>query len=155
MSQTHTTLFMLGQNGASLPPVGGETATNGAATVPGAGPAAGPGAGAGTRSSGGIDSIVWLVMILVLAMIVFTSMAQRRERKKKDALLNSVKKHDRVQTIGGIIGSVVEVKTNTVVLKVDESSNTRMTFARSAIQQVLKEAPDGLEAEREPSSSTR
>jgi preprotein translocase subunit YajC len=154
MSEFHTPLFMLGQSGASMPPVGGESSTGGTTTAPGSGAAGGPGAGGG-RPSAGIDSFVWIVMLLVLGMIVFTTMAQRRERKKRDALLSSVKKHDRVQTIGGIIGSVVEVKSNTVVLKVDESSNTRMTFARSAIQQVLKEAPDALETERETSSSSK
>ncbi|NIN75018.1 MAG: preprotein translocase subunit YajC, partial [Xanthomonadales bacterium] len=33
--------------------------------------------------------------------------------------------------------SIVEVNPDSVVLKVDESANTRITFARSAIQQVL------------------
>ncbi len=47
-----------------------------------------------------------------------------------------------MQTIGGVIGSVVEVKPDYVVLKVDESSNTRITFSRSAIQQILTAAPD-------------
>jgi preprotein translocase subunit YajC len=37
-----------------------------------------------------------------------------------------------------VIGSVVELDADTVVLKVDESSNTRMTFARDAVQQVLE-----------------
>ena len=49
-----------------------------------------------------------------------------------------MKKHDRVRTIGGVIGAIVEVKSDTVVLKVDESSNTRMTFSRDAVQQVLE-----------------
>ena len=52
-------------------------------------------------------------------------------------MLNAIKKHDKVQTIGGVLGAVVEIKPDTVVLKVDESSNTRITFARSSIQQVL------------------
>ena len=37
-----------------------------------------------------------------------------------------------------VIGAIVEVKSDTVVLKVDESSNTRMTFSRDAVQQVLE-----------------
>ena len=52
-------------------------------------------------------------------------------------MLGGIKKHDTVRTIGGVIGSVVEVKPETVVLKVDESSNIRMTFARDAIQQII------------------
>ena len=79
-------------------------------------------------------------------MILFSFMGQRRDRKKRQAMISAVKKHDRVQTAGGIIGSIVELKPDTVVLKVDEASNTRITFARSAIQQVLTTSPEsGLE----------
>lgn len=89
----------------------------------------------------GFNILLLLLPILVL-MVVFSAMGSRRERKKREALLSAIKKHDRVQTIGGVIGSVVELKPDTVVLKVDENSNLRMTFARSAIQQILKEAPE-------------
>jgi hypothetical protein len=36
----------------------------------------------------------------------------------------------------------VEVKPDTIVLKVDESSNTRITFARSAVQHILQSKGD-------------
>jgi preprotein translocase subunit YajC len=83
-----------------------------------------------------------LLLLLVVGMILFSVLGQRRDRKKREAMIKAVKKHDRVQTIGGVIGSIVEVKSNTVVLKVDESSNTRITFARSAVQQVLTAGSD-------------
>ena len=67
---------------------------------------------------------------LILVMILFSVFGQRKERKKREALLSSVKKHDRIRTIGGVIGSVVELNDDTVVLKVDESSNTRMTLCK-------------------------
>ena len=42
---------------------------------------------------------------------------------------------------------VVEIKNDRVILKVDEASNTRMTFARSAVQQVLSgDAEDKVDA---------
>ncbi len=89
---------------------------------------------------GGSGFLVVLVLMFV-AMIAFSFMGQRRDRKKREAMISAVKKHDKVQTVGGVIGSVVEVKTDTIVLKVDESANTRITFARSSIQQVLTSAP--------------
>jgi preprotein translocase YajC subunit len=55
-------------------------------------------------------------------------------------MLSSIKKNDSVRTVGGIIGSVVEVKPDVVVLKVDENSNTKVTVARSKIEAVLKES---------------
>ena len=48
-----------------------------------------------------------------------------------------LKKNDRVQTIGGIIGTVVSTKGDEVTLRVDESNNTKLTLVRKAIQHVL------------------
>ena len=83
-----------------------------------------------------------VIFAVIVMMFAFTMMGQRRDRKKKEAMLGAVKKHDRVQTIGGVIGSIAEVNADSVVLKVDESANTRITFARSAIQQVLTASED-------------
>jgi preprotein translocase YajC subunit len=55
-------------------------------------------------------------------------------------MLAAIKKNDSVRTVGGIIGSVVEVKPDVVVLKVDENSNTKITVARSKIEAVMKES---------------
>jgi preprotein translocase subunit YajC len=102
----------------------------------------GPGApgipGTAAPSTSPFDgNMLWLIMLFLGAMILFSMMGTRRERRKREAMLSLIKKHDRVQTIGGMIGSVVEIKPDTIVLKVDESSNTRITFTRAAIQQVL------------------
>ncbi len=91
----------------------------------------------GATAQPGLMNWFPLLIFVFVAMILFSFLGQRRDRKKKKAMINAVKKHDRVQTVGGVIGSVVELKPDTVVLKVDETSNTRITFARSAIQQVL------------------
>ena len=62
---------------------------------------------------------------------------QRREQRKRDELVNSLKKNDRVVTIGGIIGSVANVSADgkDVTVKVDD--NTRIKFLRTSIQSVL------------------
>lgn len=93
---------------------------------------------------GGSDMMTMMLPLLaIMALLIFFSFrGQRKERKRRDALLSAVEKHDKVQTIGGIVGSVVEIKPTTIVLKVDESSNTRMTFAKSAVQQVLTETTE-------------
>ncbi|MDG2021871.1 MAG: preprotein translocase subunit YajC [Phycisphaerales bacterium] len=91
----------------------------------------------GPADAGG-SLLMFMFLPLILVMILFSVFGQRKERKKREALLSSVKKHDRVRTIGGVIGAVVEIKPDTILLKVDESSNTRMTFSRDAVQQVLE-----------------
>ena len=83
-----------------------------------------------------------MLLLFLVMMILFTVLGQRRDKKKRQVMLGAVKKHDRVQTVGGVIGSIVEVKPDTIVLKVDESTNTRITFARSSIQHVLTDGPE-------------
>lgn len=104
--------------------------------------------GTGPTRPGGIEPLFLMVMLVVLGMIVFSMMGQKRDRKKREAMISAIKKHDRVQTIGGVIGSVVEIKPDYVVLKVDESSNTRITFSRSAIASVLSASPEPAGAGR-------
>jgi len=98
---------------------------------------------AGASSSGPFGpSFMFIMLGAIVLMIIVSSIGPRRERKRREALINSVRKHDQVQTSGGIIGSIVELKPDHVVLKVDESANIRITFARSAIQQVLTPRTD-------------
>ena len=140
-------LLLIGQDNQAAPATGGAPAGGNTAANPGGGTGTvAPGGNVpptGTGRGGGFEQQLFLmVMLLVLGMIVFSIMGQKRDRKKREALISSIKKHDRVQTIGGVIGSVVEVKPDYIVLKVDESSNTRITFSRSAIAQVLTAAPE-------------
>ncbi len=127
LANTYGCMLMLAQDGA-MPLTGGG--------------GAGGGNGTGTTGGGGsapplLDSFLPMVLLFVVVIIVFSIFSQRKEKKRRDAMLGGIRKHDTVQTIGGVVGSIVEVKDDQVVLKVDESSNTRITFARSAIQQVL------------------
>ena len=48
-------------------------------------------------------------------------------------MVQSLRKNDRVRTIGGIIGTVVDVKDDEVTLKIDESNNTKIKILSSAI----------------------
>jgi preprotein translocase subunit YajC len=100
------------------------------------------GAAGGGTAAAPADGFLFMLLPLILVMVLFSVFGQRKERKKREAMLGSIKKHDRVRTIGGVIGSVVEIKPDTVVLKVDESSNIRMTFTRDAVQQVLESSDD-------------
>jgi preprotein translocase subunit YajC len=125
----HGSLLTFGQD---APPLGRQG--TGVTTAPGGT----GGEGAAEGADGGGSLLMFMFLPLILVMILFSVFGQRKERKKREALISSVKKHDRVRTIGGVIGAVVEIKTDTILLKVDESSNTRMTFARDAVQQVLE-----------------
>lgn len=78
-----------------------------------------------------------LFLIPVLIFFVFiTFMSSRREKKRREQL-QKVSKHDRVRTRGGIIGSVVDTTDDQIVLKVDESRDTRITLDRQYIDAIL------------------
>jgi preprotein translocase subunit YajC len=133
----------LAQDGAAGLP-GETTATPDPASAAGGAPGGAPTG----RPSGALDPTLMFVLLgAVLLMFVFSLSGQRRERKKREAMLSAIKKHDTVQTVGGVIGAIVELKPDFVVLKVDESANTRITFARSAIQQVITTDAEAVKAE--------
>jgi preprotein translocase subunit YajC len=96
--------------------------------------------GATPPAGGGLDTMTLLIFGVLLALIVSSLLGGRKEKKRYEQMLASIKKHDQVRTAGGIIGSVVEVKDTVVVLKVDEGSNTKISVARNKIEAVLKES---------------
>jgi preprotein translocase subunit YajC len=123
-----STLLAQAQQGPSLP---------GAPAAPAAGTATDAAGAAAQGAPAGGGSFMVMLIVLMGAMILFSFVSARREKKKREQLLGNIKKHDKVLTVGGIMGSVVELKDDSVVLKVDETSNTRITFAKSAISQVM------------------
>jgi preprotein translocase subunit YajC len=90
----------------------------------------------------GMPPIFMIIFAALVVMIVFSMSGQRKEKKKRAAMLTALSKGDRIQTIGGILGTTVEVRDDHVVVKIDESSNTRIKIARSAVQTVIQDKED-------------
>jgi len=89
------------------------------------------------------SGIVW-VMLLMFAVIYFVMMRpQKKKQQQHKDMLGNLKKNDRVRTIGGIIGTIVDVRDDEVVLKVDESTNTKIHLVRSAVSTVFSEEQAG------------
>jgi preprotein translocase subunit YajC len=76
-----------------------------------------------------------MIAILAIFYIIMIKSKRKQDRARQD-LLSQLKRGDRIRTIGGILGTVVEAREDEVVVKVDESSNTKIRFARSAIASV-------------------
>jgi len=74
---------------------------------------------------------------LMLVVLYFIMIApQRKKDKERRKMLDALAKGDQVVTIGGLHGTVWQVKEQEVVLTV--ADNTRMTFSRGAIAQITK-----------------
>ena len=90
---------------------------------------------------GGVPSWdMWLPFVAIGLLFYFLLI--RPERKKRNELgkmLDNLKKNDRVVTIGGIYGVVVNIAPNSeeVTIRVDEGTNTKLRILRSAISRVL------------------
>jgi preprotein translocase subunit YajC len=87
-------------------------------------------------------SPLFFPIILIGVFLIFSSRNRKNADRKVKDMLGNLKKGDRVQTIGGILGTVVEARDTEVVLKVDETNNTKMRFSRKAIHVVLQDEPD-------------
>jgi len=93
-----------------------------------------------------LNILPW-VLILGFAYLILLR-PQSQEAKKREDLLSSLKKDDRVVTIGGIIGTVANISANgkEITLKMDDNSKVR--FIRTAIQG--KFSSEENEAESKP-----
>lgn len=80
-----------------------------------------------------MDSIS--IMMLVVLVAVFYFMIIRPENKRKKAaeqLRNSLKKGDKLTTIGGIVGSIVQVNDDTIVIETSDD-RVRMEITKWAV----------------------
>ena len=78
----------------------------------------------------------FLPMVLIFVMFYFMLIRpQRKKDKKVKEMLNNLKAGDRVCTIGGIYGTIVGIKDDTVTLSVGRD-NMSMVIARWGIRSV-------------------
>ena len=85
---------------------------------------------------------------IVGAMILYYFLIIRPERRKQTvhrSQIDALKKNDRVVTIGGIYGVVMNVQRDAdeVTLKVDEATNTKIRVTHASIARILGDAPAG------------
>jgi preprotein translocase subunit YajC len=87
-----------------------------------------------------LGSFLQFVPIIVIFFVIFwmSSSSQRKEKKRKEEVLNTLTRGQKVQTIGGIVGTVDEVKDQLVVLVVDERNKGTLTFSKSSINNVVE-----------------
>jgi preprotein translocase subunit YajC len=83
-------------------------------------------------------SLLPLILIMVF-MYLLLFRGPRKQQAQQRQMVQTLNKNDRVRTIGGIIGTVVEVRGDDVHLKVDEANNTKVWISASAIGKNLSE----------------
>lgn len=82
-----------------------------------------------------------VMMFLIFYMLVFRP--QAKARKAHEQMIKNLKKHDEVVTSGGMFGTVVNVKSDAVTLRVDE--NVRIDVEKSAIARLVRSRGSDVE----------
>ena len=75
------------------------------------------------------------LLLVVLLMYFMMIRPERKRRKKEKAMLDALKRGDRICTIGGIYGTIMDIKDDTITLSVGRD-NLSMVVARWAIRSV-------------------
>jgi preprotein translocase subunit YajC len=88
--------------------------------------------GAQGEGGGGGGSSMLLMLVAIFAIFYFLMIRpESKRRKERQAMIDSLERHDKVVTIGGLYGEVQDVHADYVVLKIAE--NIKVEVAKSAI----------------------
>lgn len=77
----------------------------------------------------------WPILLMVVIFYFLLWRPQKKQQKERANLLGSLKKGQKIVTIGGIYGEIVELDDEKV--KVQVSGKVELTFARTAVANVL------------------
>ena len=113
----------------------GETASDDPSSPAGQ-PTSQPAGGPARKNPSFFNPQMMLLLGAMVLLFVFMGRGKRKTEARRKEMLSALKKGDRVTTIGGIMGTIMEVRDDEVLLKTDESNNARMRFARWAVRGV-------------------
>ena len=83
---------------------------------------------AAPAAQGGSQWSMWIMLALIfVVMWFFMIRPQKKQQKELQNFRDSLKKGDKVVTIGGIYGTVCEVKEASVLIEVDNNVKIRVS----------------------------
>ncbi len=78
------------------------------------------------------------LILVVLVFYFFMIRPQQKKEKERQQALDALKKGDKVVTIGGMHGTIVEINQEKKTVVIQAAENIRLKFDRSAIATVEK-----------------
>ncbi len=84
-----------------------------------------------------ITMVLWLVILFGI-MYFLMIRPQKKEQKKKEAMLSEVAIGDTVLTTSGFYGTIIDVQDDTVIVEFGNNKNCRIPMAKSAIADIEK-----------------
>jgi preprotein translocase subunit YajC len=93
---------------------------------------------AGQAAPNPLIQIVPLVLIFIV-FYFFMIRPQQKKQKDREKVLDSLKRGDKVVTIGGIHGTVAGIDTEKKTVLVQVSDTTKLKFDRTAVANIEKQ----------------
>ena len=82
---------------------------------------------AGAQGAAGGQWTMWVMLLLIfVVMWFFMIRPQRKQQKELQKFRDGLQKGDKVVTVGGIFGTVVEIKEKSVLIEVDKDVKLRV-----------------------------
>jgi preprotein translocase subunit YajC len=95
---------------------------------------------------GNLGTIAPLIIMFVLFYFLLIR-PQQKKQKSVQSMQSSLKKGDKIVTIGGLHGFIDSIDDNKAVIKCGDGS--RLTYERSAIREVIEAAPEKAASAKE------
>lgn len=94
--------------------------------------------GGGQQGQGGAGGFSGLIMLLLVFVVMYFFMIRPQMKRQKDAqkFRNELKKGDKVVTIGGLHGKILEVNDTTITI--EAAKDVELVFEKSAIASTNK-----------------
>jgi len=113
--------------------------------------AADAGSAAPAMQGGGLSSFVPMLLIIMVFYFIMIR-PQQKKMKEHQALLESLKRGDRILTSGGLFGEVHAIKGNNVEITV--ANGVRVTYLKSSIASIIKPEAVNDKAEKAAAEKT-
>jgi len=92
------------------------------------------------QAAGGQSSLIALLPLLFIPVLYFLMIRPQQKRQKQwQQMLGSIKNGDRVTTAGGIRGTILAIKDDTIVIRV-APDGVKLEVAKNAIASVTTES---------------
>lgn len=103
---------------------------------------------AGSGTNGGNTGTGWMSILMLVLVVVFFYFflirPQKKQEKEATQMRNSLEVGDEIVTIGGIVGQVISIKSDTITI-VTSKDRTKIRFLKSAIREVTVKANEPVE----------
>lgn len=91
------------------------------------------------QQGGSMGSLLLMMVLIFVVMYLFMIRPQQKKQKELVKFRESLRKGDKVVTLGGIYGTIAEVKDKVVLLEVD--NNVKIRVDKSSLVKDISDVP--------------